>query len=73
MSLRLIATSYQGQRLAPGQKSIMFIDKGEITIGRAQDNDWVLPDPDRRLSRRHCIRPFDGRRWWCEWAQPVLV
>jgi type VI secretion system FHA domain protein len=26
-----------------------------FTIGRAQENDWVLPDPDQHLSRQHCV------------------
>ena len=28
---------------------------GEYTIGRGPDNDWVLPDPDRHLSKSHCV------------------
>ena len=26
-----------------------------FTIGRAQENDWVLPDPEQHLSRQHCV------------------
>ncbi len=26
-----------------------------ISIGRGSDNDWILPNPDKSLSRRHCI------------------
>ena len=33
-----------------------------FTIGRAQENDWVLPDPEQHLSRQHCVieRRGDG-------------
>ena len=32
------------------------------TIGRARENDWVLPDPEQHLSRQHCVieRRGDG-------------
>jgi type VI secretion system FHA domain protein len=32
------------------------------TIGRARENDWVLPDPEHHLSRQHCVieRRGDG-------------
>ncbi|MGF1525998.1 MAG: type VI secretion system-associated FHA domain protein TagH [Candidatus Competibacterales bacterium] len=28
---------------------------GALSIGRAPDNDWVLSDPERMLSARHCL------------------
>lgn len=28
---------------------------GNCSIGRAPDNDWVLPDPERHVSKRHCL------------------
>jgi type VI secretion system FHA domain protein len=33
-----------------------------FTVGRARENDWVLPDPDHHLSRQHCVieRRGDG-------------
>ncbi|KMO17926.1 type VI secretion system-associated FHA domain protein [Methylobacterium platani] len=27
---------------------------GPLSIGRGRDNDWVLPDPDRHVSKIHC-------------------
>ncbi len=36
---------------------------GQISIGRGPDNDWVLPDPDRHLSKRHCMLAFHGGDW----------
>ncbi|WP_299654854.1 type VI secretion system-associated FHA domain protein TagH [uncultured Tateyamaria sp.] len=31
-----------------------------ITVGRGDDNDLVLPDPDRHLSKRHCVVERSG-------------
>lgn len=28
---------------------------GIVSLGRAPDNDWVLADPDKHLSKRHCV------------------
>ena len=33
---------------------------GRLTIGRGADNGLVLPDPQRQLSKNHCIISFDG-------------
>ena len=30
------------------------LNSGSFALGRAGDNDWVLPDPERVLSKRHC-------------------
>ncbi|VAW79438.1 Uncharacterized protein ImpI/VasC [hydrothermal vent metagenome] len=51
MALTLTITSYQSQTLgADGSKT--FTEAGG-SIGRAQGNDWVLPDPERYISGRH--------------------
>lgn len=34
-----------------------------FTIGRAQENDWVLPDPEQHLSRQHCVIERRGAAW----------
>ena len=39
------------------------VSGGEFTIGRGTECDWVLPDPERVLSKRHCVVAFDGRVW----------
>ncbi len=36
---------------------------GELTIGRAPDNGWVLGDPAGHLSRRHCVIAFRAGGW----------
>ncbi len=35
---------------------------GQIVIGRGEDADWRLDDPDRLLSRRHCEVRVEGGR-----------
>lgn len=52
MPLTLTITSYQNRASAGNTTTI--VESGSITIGRAPDNDWVLPDPEMVLSRKHC-------------------
>ena len=39
------------------------IARGTFGIGRGPDNDWVLADPDRHLSKRHCVLSWQGDFW----------
>jgi type VI secretion system FHA domain protein len=39
------------------------INGGEFRIGRGPDNDWIMPDPDRMLSKRHCVVAFRNGGW----------
>ncbi|MND37468.1 FHA domain protein [compost metagenome] len=60
MALCLTITSYH--KITPGQCPEMRLETGAITLGRAADSDWVLPDPERLVSARHCVIQFkDGR------------
>jgi type VI secretion system FHA domain protein len=34
-----------------------------FSIGRAPENDWALPDPNRVMSKRHCRITADGETW----------
>uniref|UniRef100_UPI0023517DFB type VI secretion system-associated FHA domain protein n=1 Tax=Falsiroseomonas oryziterrae TaxID=2911368 RepID=UPI0023517DFB len=36
---------------------------GEFSLGRAPDNSWVLQDPERHLSKRHCVFAFRNGGW----------
>jgi type VI secretion system FHA domain protein len=36
---------------------------GEFSIGRGQDNEWVVPDPERHLSKRHCRLVYSVGDW----------
>jgi type VI secretion system FHA domain protein len=39
------------------------ITGGEFRIGRGPDNDWIMPDPDRTLSKKHCVVAFRNGGW----------
>jgi DNA-binding winged helix-turn-helix (wHTH) protein len=39
-------------------------DQLRITIGRGAENDIVLPDPHKKVSRRHSVIEREGDRWW---------
>jgi type VI secretion system protein ImpI/type VI secretion system protein len=39
------------------------ITGGEFTVGRGPGVDWVLPDPERVLSKRHFAVAFRGGGW----------
>lgn len=60
MSLSLTITSYH--KITPGQCAEKTLDTGVMAIGRSRENDWVLPDPERLVSSRHCVIQYkDGR------------
>ncbi len=60
MSLTLRVKSIAGQ--APGTSNSLTLDKGTATLGRSSRNDLVLPDPQRVVSKQHCIVEFvDGK------------
>ncbi|HKS13185.1 MAG TPA: type VI secretion system-associated FHA domain protein TagH [Pseudomonas sp.] len=60
MALCLTIASYH--KITPGQCPGMRVETSAITIGRGPDNDWVLPDPERLVSSRHCVIGLrDGR------------
>ncbi|MBV4506478.1 type VI secretion system-associated FHA domain protein TagH [Pseudomonas sp. BW13M1] len=60
MALCLTITSYH--KITPGQCPEKLLENGAISVGRAADNDWVLPDPERLVSSKHCVIQFkDGR------------
>ncbi|WP_158745851.1 type VI secretion system-associated FHA domain protein TagH [Acidisphaera sp. L21] len=39
------------------------VSGGEFSIGRGPGNDWVLADPDRHLSKRHCVLAYRSGQW----------
>jgi len=51
MTLRLSVVSEHGIRLGQHSTKVFGVHGG--TIGRATDNAWILPDPDRYLSGKH--------------------
>jgi len=46
------------ENVAPERREI---HGGEFTIGRAQGNEWVMPDSERLLSKKHCRLVYDAR------------
>jgi type VI secretion system protein len=51
MTLRLSVVSEHGIRLGQNSTKVFGVHGG--TIGRAPDNAWILPDPERYLSGKH--------------------
>jgi type VI secretion system protein len=51
MALTLRVTSFHSQALGADSTRVFGAQGG--TIGRALDNDWVLPDPDKFVSSHH--------------------
>jgi len=39
------------------------VSGGEFSLGRGPENDWVLADPERHLSKRHCLLAFRSGGW----------
>lgn len=56
MALKLTVLSEQRTQLGPRASIVLGVGGG--SIGRAHDNDWVLPDPQRYLSAHHARVKF---------------
>jgi type VI secretion system FHA domain protein len=46
-----------------GGRDTRTLAHGTLSIGRAAGNDWVLPDPERQLSKTHCVIAAVGGRY----------
>lgn len=62
MQLSLKITSYH--RLTPGQQEIFQPHSDSFTIGRSDENDWAIPDPQRFLSGVHCRIHCEGDHYY---------
>lgn len=62
MALRLRVVSNQAKALGKTSSRVFGVHGG--TIGRAGDNDWVLPDPDRYISGKHARIEYRGGSYW---------
>ena len=51
MALRLRIVSDHASLLGDQSTKVFGVHGG--TIGRATDNEWILPDPERYLSGKH--------------------
>src|SRR5271169_6660020 len=56
MALRLRVVSEHSTRLGAHTTKVFGVHGG--TIGRATDNEWILPDPERYLSGKHARIDF---------------
>lgn len=45
-----------------GTNQTKLLTRGTLSIGRGPGNDWVLPDPDRHLSKTHCVVSIENGR-----------
>ncbi|MGC4028311.1 MAG: FHA domain-containing protein [Steroidobacteraceae bacterium] len=64
MALRLEIISDHRRELAERSRIVFGVTGG--SIGRALDNDWVLPDPQRYLSGHHARVLFRQGAWYIE-------
>jgi type VI secretion system protein len=62
MMLTLTITKHP--EMPPGEAMSRRLDRRGAVIGRGKDSDWVLPDPDRHLSKQHCRIEFRGDRYY---------
>lgn len=62
MALRLRVVSNQAKALGNAGSRVFGVHGG--TIGRAGDNDWVLPDPDRYISGKHVRIEHRAGSYW---------
>jgi type VI secretion system protein len=60
IKLRVISDHYR--ELGEQRSRVFGVNGG--TIGRAPDNDWVLPDPSRVVSGHHCEIEYRGGSYW---------
>ncbi len=50
-----VTLRFQSTGSIPGAGHPVQMRGNSLTIGRADENDLVLPDPDKTLSKRHCV------------------
>jgi type VI secretion system protein len=62
MAIKLRVISDQHRDLLENSSRVFGVNGG--TIGRASDNDWVLPDSRRIVSAHHFQVQFHGGRYW---------
>ncbi|WP_343079616.1 type VI secretion system-associated FHA domain protein TagH [Ostreiculturibacter nitratireducens] len=54
MSSLAVTLRFQSTGAVPGSGQPVRMRGPSLTIGRGDENDLVLPDPDRLISKRHC-------------------
>ena len=51
----IVTLRFQSSGAMPGNAKPVVMHGPSLTIGRAAENDLVLPDPNREVSSRHCV------------------
>ena len=64
MALKLRVISDHYKQLGKQSSRLFGVSGGRI--GRASDNDWILPDPERYISSHHAKVVFRAGRWVLE-------
>jgi type VI secretion system protein len=64
MALKLRVISDHYKQLGKQSSRMFGVHGGRI--GRAPDNDWILPDPERYVSSHHASVQFRGGKWILE-------
>lgn len=60
--MKLILDLTTGGSGSSGSDATRTLDRCGLTLGRGQDNDWVLEDDSRFVSKNHCLIDYvDGR------------
>ena len=60
MRLKLDLTRNDGEPVK--SVAVQTLDRRGMTIGRGANNDWTLEDPDRHMSKNHCVIEYrDGQ------------
>jgi type VI secretion system protein len=59
LTLRIVSR----QADQPGIQASCVPDGAPFTIGRGTACSWILPDPERHVSKCHCVVEHDGRDW----------
>ena len=62
--MMLTLTIAKHPEMPPGEAMSRTLDRCGVVIGRGKDSDWMLPDPDRHLSKQHCRIEFHGDRYY---------
>jgi type VI secretion system protein ImpI len=60
--MELLLTLENGDRAVEDRQR--RLRDGSLSIGRGADSDWVLPDPARQLSKRHCVVERRDGAWF---------
>jgi type VI secretion system protein len=62
MAIKLRVISEQYRELGDSRSRVFGVNGG--SVGRALDNDWVLPDPKRVVSGHHFEVQYQGGAYW---------